>query len=70
MRKIVLASALALTAATAANAGGMNPPAEVPEVTVVPAPAPAGSLGSLGGSSALIVAGILAALVAAAGSGS
>lgn len=63
MRKIVLASALALTAATAAHAGG-NAPVIVQPTAVVPAPAPAGS----NKTGALIVLGVVAALIAASGS--
>lgn len=63
MKKIVIAAALATVAATAASAGGMSAPTME---SVIPAPAEVEAMaGSLGGSgSAVIVGGLLLALVA------
>ena len=47
MRKIVLASVVAIAAASAANAGGVSPVVTTPAAPTVVAPAPAGSNGGL-----------------------
>lgn len=62
MRKLILASALALTA-TVASAGTLAPAAADQNVEVVPAPA---AKGSLGGASTWLILAIVAALIATA----
>lgn len=66
MRKIVLASAIAITAASSAFAGNLSPVVPEAPVEIVPA-APAGS--SFGGIwPTLAVVGLVGALVAASAS--